>query len=353
MFRDEAVVSVRAGRGGDGCVSFRHEAFAPKGGPDGGDGGRGGSVVFEASRHESSLMDLSRMNLVKAEAGAPGKGANRYGHYGAEKRVLVPVGTMILDAETGELLADLTAEGNHWTAARGGRGGRGNKAFATATNQTPREFEYGEDGQARELRLELKLIADVGIAGLPNAGKSTLLGRVSAAKPKVAAYPFTTLVPKLGIVERGSRFIMADIPGLIEGASEGKGLGHQFLRHVERCRVIIHMVDLSACEVEELVAAYRTIRHELEAHSETLGHKRELIVGSKLDVTEGRERLPLFAEALGKEVLGISAVTGEGVDRLLDRVQKMLREADAEAAAAAAAQAAKDAAGASAADTAK
>ncbi len=326
MFKDEAVITVKAGRGGDGCVSFRREAFAPKGGPDGGAGGRGGDVTFVADRHESSLLTLMRRRNVKAAPGQPGSGANRFGKDGRDEVVLVPVGTMFFDAETGELLADLTEEGNSWRAARGGRGGKGNKFFASATHQVPREFEYGEPGESRKLKLELRMIADVGLAGLPNAGKSTLLSRCSAAKPKVASYPFTTLEPSLGIVERGfARFIMADIPGLIEGASSGKGLGHKFLRHIERTRILVHLVDLSSGDLEELVANYHTIRRELEAHSPSVASKFEVVAGNKVDVTEAREILPEFAAAIGKPVIPVSGVTGEGIEEFLTHVMRELQ----------------------------
>lgn len=325
MFKDDIVIFVKAGRGGDGCVSFRREAFAPRGGPDGGDGGHGGSVIIRATRNETSLYHLTRKRVVKAKAGEQGRGELRFGKTAPNEVIEVPLGTIIWDAATRRRLADLRSEGEEFMAARGGRGGRGNKKFATPTHQVPHEFEYGEEGQERKLRIELRLIADVGLAGLPNAGKSTLLSRCTAAKPKIAAYPFTTLEPKLGIVERNyARFVVADIPGLIEGASKGKGLGHQFLRHIERTRIIIHLVDLSCGDVDQLVKDYNTIRNELAGHSATIAAKPEIVVGNKVDVTEAREVLPAFAAAIGKPVLAMSGVTGEGIEALIKLVMTEL-----------------------------
>ena len=318
MFLDEAEIEVQGGRGGDGCLSFRHDAAGPKGGPDGGNGGRGGNVIFVADRGVTSLGDIARAGILKAECGKPGTGSNCNGKSAPDLVCHVPVGTVFYDRESGELLMDLAMEGQEWMAVRGGKGGRGNKSYATATNQTPREFEFGSLGKTRALRVELKLIADVGLVGLPNAGKSTLLSRCSAARPKIADYPFTTLTPQLGIVERGFvRFVLADIPGLIEGASAGKGLGHQFLRHIERTRLIVHLLDLADAEVEELVNRYRTIRAELMSFSPELAAKPEIVVGNKIDVPEARERLVELRSLLDCEVHGISGVTGEGIDELL------------------------------------
>jgi len=326
VFRDEMTVHVQAGRGGDGCVNFHSEPFKVKGGPDGGDGGRGGNVVFVAKEDVTSLIDLVSKRKIKARPGQAGGVGNCWGKYGDDARVEVPVGTMIFDVETEELLVDLTEPDQEWIAVYGGRGGHGNKHYATATHQVPHDFEYGLDGQQRELRIELKLIADVGLVGFPNAGKSTLLSRCSSAKPKIANYPFTTLSPQLGIVERNyRRFIMADIPGLIEGASEGKGLGHQFLRHIERTRLILHMIDLSETdEIPALVDKYQAIRRELERFSDKLGKEPEIIVGNKVDVTEASLILPELEEALGVKVWPISGVSGEGVDDLMREVVSRL-----------------------------
>lgn len=327
MLKDEITITVKAGRGGDGCVSFRREAFAPRGGPDGGDGGHGGSVIFRATRNETSLYQFTRRRVIKAKPGEKGRGELRFGKTAPDEVLMVPLGTIIWDLESKRRLADLRNEGEEFVAARGGKGGRGNKKFATATHQVPHEFEYGEEGQERSLRLELRLIADVGIAGLPNAGKSTLLSRCSAARPKVAAYPFTTLEPKLGIVEREhARFAMADIPGLIEGAAEGKGLGHRFLRHIQRTRVIVHLIDASSGDVEQLTRDYATIRNELARHSAAIAAKPEIVVANKIDVTEAREAVAPFAAAIGKPVCAISAVTGEGLDDLLKLIWKTLSE---------------------------
>lgn len=327
MLKDEITITVKAGRGGDGCVSFRREAFAPRGGPDGGDGGHGGSVIFRATRNETSLYQFTRRRVIKAKPGEKGRGELRFGKTAPDEVLMVPLGTIIWDLESKRRLADLRHEGEEFVAARGGKGGRGNKKFANATHQVPHEFEYGEEGQERSLRLELRLIADVGIAGLPNAGKSTLLSRCSAARPKVAAYPFTTLEPKLGIVEREhARFAMADIPGLIEGAAEGKGLGHRFLRHIQRTRVIVHLIDASSGDVEQLTRDYATIRSELARHSAAIAAKPEIVVANKIDVTEAREAIAPFAAAIGKPVCAISAVTGEGLDDLLKLIWKTLSE---------------------------
>ena len=327
MFKDEAIIEVKAGKGGDGCVSFRREYKVPKGGPDGGDGGRGGDVILIADPDATSLIEQVRKRRITARDGGPGTGSNCTGANADTTYVRVPVGTVCFDSETNQQIADLTEPEQQVMLARGGKGGRGNKAFASATHQTPRDFEWGFEGEQRNYRLELKLIADVGLVGMPNAGKSTLLSRCSAARPKIADYPFTTLGPLPGIVELGvERFVMADIPGLIEGASEGKGLGHQFLRHIERTRVIVHLVDLSTGEVEELAKNYRAIRHELESFSPTLAAKQEIIVGNKVDIPEARERLKDFAAAIGKDVVPLSGVTGENLKPLLERLLRIVRD---------------------------
>ncbi|MCB9852278.1 MAG: GTPase ObgE [Phycisphaerales bacterium] len=331
-FIDEAIICVRSGKGGDGCMSFRREKYVPKGGPDGGDGGDGGSVIIVADSNMATLVDFTGHHHWTAENGRPGEGANRSGKKGADQIVRVPAGTLVLDRDSGALLRDLTLDGDEVCVARGGRGGRGNTRFATATHQTPREFDVGEPGEERWLRLELKLIADVGVVGLPNAGKSTFLSRVSKAKPKIADYPFTTLVPNLGIVDLPGfrRYVVADVPGLVEGAHEGIGLGDQFLRHVERTRVIMHLIDLFPMEgspsPEE---AYRTIRRELEQYSPKLASKPEIVVANKLDLAgnDNPPELAALAEAIGVKVLGISAVSGRGVERIANVLWDMLEAA--------------------------
>jgi len=356
MFIDEHEVFVAGGRGGDGMVSFRRESRAPKGGPDGGDGGDGGSVIFEASNHTHGLLHLQHVRELKADNGQPGQGAKRAGRNAEDKVIPVPLGTVIyevkyarvtdpeLDPENAPVeafsaqgasgedepdeddepvevvrIADLDQPGMRCVAARGGKGGFGNVRFASATNQTPREANPGRPGQERHLRLEVKLIADVGLAGLPNAGKSTLLSRCSRAKPKVAAYPFTTLAPHLGIVELNpdTRFVMADIPGLIEGAAEGKGLGTQFLRHVERTRVLVHLIDGSTGDAEQLKHDHDVILNELRTFSEELAGKPRMVVVNKADIPGVTERAQELAALLGVEVRVISGVTGEGVNELL------------------------------------
>lgn len=319
-FIDEATVHVVGGRGGDGCVAFRREKYVPKGGPAGGDGGDGGAVVFVGDHNLNTLYPFRHQTRFEAGKGRPGEGSNRTGRSGDDIKVAVPLGTLIFDRDTGEEIAEITTDGERVVVAAGGRGGKGNARFATSTRQAPRFATEGEEGEQRSLRLELKLLADAGLIGLPNAGKSTLIGRISAAKPKVADYPFTTLVPQLGVVERGidEPFVVADLPGLIEGAAEGVGLGHQFLRHVERCRVLVHLVDLapSAQGVEESVSAIET---ELDAFNPNLRRRPRLLVGSKLDVADPERRSALGHAAVVRDldVLEVSAVSGAGIDRLL------------------------------------
>ena len=323
MFIDSAKMTVRAGDGGRGCVAFRREKFVPRGGPSGGDGGDGGSVVLVVASGYNTLLHVHHRRLVKASRGEHGKGSNKTGADGSDVVVPVPPGTVVRDAATGELLGDLVTEGERLVVARGGRGGRGNARFATATNQAPRRAEPGGAGEQRELELELKLMADLGLVGMPNAGKSTLLSRVSAARPKVADYPFTTLEPYLGVVRSAAdefrTLVMADIPGLIEGAHHGAGLGIQFLRHVERCRALAHLVDLAdPTALEERVD---TIRAELESYSASLHQRTWLLVGTKLDAVADREaafaELAAVAGSHGVGWCAISAVTGEGLERLI------------------------------------
>ncbi len=333
-FVDEVKVRLLAGAGGNGCISFRREKYVPKGGPDGGDGGHGGSIYFEASERKHTLLDFRFRNLFKARRGGHGEGQNRHGKSGEDLIMEVPVGTVVKDVATGELLADLSQQGQKWLAAKGGRGGRGNARFASSTRQAPRVAEDGGEGQERELLLELKLIADVGLVGLPNAGKSTLISVVSAAQPKIADYPFTTLVPALGVVRYGDAppFVMADIPGLIEGAHTGTGLGTRFLRHIERTRILIHLIDVSLIPEDDPLKPYRLIEHELNSYSDKMARKLQLIVLNKIDVEPDGEKLKRIAAVygeLGHPVLLISAVTREGIDRLLVALVRALTPPDA------------------------
>jgi GTP-binding protein len=317
-FFDQVKIYVEAGPGGDGCVSFRREKYVPLGGPNGGNGGRGGDVYLEADPHLNTLISFKGHRHFKAQRGGHGKGKNMQGRKGEDVHLSVPPGTAVRDAETGELLADLTASGQTAVLAHGGRGGLGNAAFASATNQAPRIAERGDPGESRWLILELKLIADVGIVGCPNAGKSTLLAAVSAARPKIADYPFTTLVPNLGMVSIDDRdFVMVDIPGLIEGAHEGAGLGHEFLRHVERTRVLIHLLDgASADPLQDL----DDINEELRLFNPSLAGKPQLVVLNKMDLPQARELWPVVEEEVerrGMPVCCISAATGSGVREML------------------------------------
>jgi GTP-binding protein len=332
-FVDEARISVAAGRGGDGFVSLHREKFVDRGGPDGGDGGRGGDVVLVADRNLATLLDPRLRRKYKAEDGRPGEKRNRTGRDGESLEVRVPVGTLAIDfADPDAPLADLTEDGQRIVVVKGGRGGRGNTQFKTSTRQTPDFAEPGREGGRRALKLTLKLLADVGLVGLPNAGKSTLLRSVSAARPKVANYPFTTLVPALGVVDMDERrFVVADVPGLIEGASLGAGLGDRFLRHIERTRVLIHLLDAGAILTEErdLLADWRTIRRELEAYEVSLADRPELVAINKMDVVHDAGVLEALEKELaehGREVFHISAATGAGVPELM---RAALRQLDA------------------------
>jgi GTPase len=328
MFIDQATIRVKAGDGGHGCVAFRREKFVPKGGPSGGDGGTGGSVWIVASRRLNTLYHLKFQQEWKGGRGQHGMGSNCSGHDGDDVTIELPIGSVVRDKVTEEILADLKEDGERVLVAKGGRGGWGNQHFATATRQAPRFAQDGNPGEERELFIELKLIADVGLIGLPNAGKSTLISVISAAKPKIADYPFTTLVPNLGVVsaDDGQTFVVADIPGLIEGAHEGHGLGDQFLRHVERCSVLVHLVDLSANE--DPAADAEVIARELAAYSELLAQKPRIVCGSKLDslVPGNSEQLRAYAERNGYEYHEISAVVGDGVRELVRRLARFVRE---------------------------
>ena len=330
-FVDQVRIEVKAGDGGRGCVSFRREKFIPKGGPDGGDGGKGGSVYFVVDEALSTLLDYRYMHHYKAQNGAPGLGKDMHGKNGESLELRVPPGTLVYDDESGELLADLTETGKPLLFLPGGQGGRGNARFATSTNRAPRHAQPGIAGEARSLRLELKLLADVGLVGLPNAGKSTLISAVSAAKPKIADYPFTTLVPNLGVVRYGNfkTMVLADIPGLIAGASEGHGLGTRFLRHVERTDLFLHLVDLSCMQEGDPFDNFQMINNELKGYAEELASKPQLVVLTKIDIPEVRElaeQLREHFESLGFPVHAISAVTGEGLKELVRAVGTMLDE---------------------------
>jgi len=332
-FVDEAAIYVKGGDGGDGCVSFRREKYVPRGGPDGGDGGDGGSVILLADPNLSTLLDLVSKREHRAADGRPGRSRNRTGASGADIVVRVPVGTVVIDTDTGLVLRDLKEPGMSVVVAGGGRGGRGNARFATPTDRAPRRFEHGQPGQERRLRLELKLVADVGLIGLPNAGKSTLLSRISAAHPKVAPYPFTTLQPVVGIVDADPmhRFTVADLPGLIRGAHLGKGLGDEFLRHIERTRMLVHLVDAAPADRSDPLDNYRAVREELALHSPRLAEKPELVAANKMDLHGAEEGLRRLRGGLDRRVVPLSAMTGEGVRELLGAVLRMLQELPREA----------------------
>ena len=327
MFRDECEIEVHAGKGGDGLVSFRREKHVPKGGPDGGDGGDGGDVVLAATTRVSSLLAVGRRPRYRARNGEPGGPRNRSVRAGTPIRIEVPVGTQVLDRRRGHLLRDLAEDGQELVVARGGTGGRGNTAFVNPVRQAPRYAEKGRPGEHRELRLELKLFAEVGLVGLPNAGKSTLLSRVTAATPKIADYPFTTLEPQVGIAEVGGydTLVLADLPGLIEGAADGAGLGHRFLRHVERCRVLLHLVDVSELALDPPLEALRTIEGELERYSRELASRPRLVVAAKCEDAPARERAAELEGRLETPVLRISSVTGEGIPELLEEARRLVR----------------------------
>ena len=325
MFVDEAQIIAISGDGGNGCMSFRREKFVPHGGPNGGDGGDGGSVYVVADDSLNTLQHLAGRHHWRAERGRHGMGKDRHGRNGGDRNVPVPPGTIVIDADQDLVLRDLAEPNATVCVAEGGKGGRGNTHFKSSTNQAPRECEPGQPGRQRRLRLELKLIADVGLIGLPNAGKSTLLSRLSSARPKVAAYPFTTLAPCLGIVELSGyrRFVMADIPGLIEGAHHGVGLGDAFLRHVERTRVLVHIVDICP-PAGTAEGDYRAIREELEQYSPKLAEKAEILVANKMDLTASQASLSALCDELEIDVLPISAATGSGLDQLVEQIWKVL-----------------------------
>lgn len=331
MFIDRARIFVQSGKGGDGMSSFRHEKFVPKGGPNGGDGGQGGNVVLVADRNVNTLVDFRFRRLFKAKPGGKGEGSNKYGRNAEDLVITVPLGTIVKDEETGQVMADLSRDGQRAIVAKGGRGGRGNWHFRTSANRTPTFAERGEPGEERWLRLELKVLADVGLLGYPSVGKSSILRKVSAAQPEVAAYHFTTLNPILGVVNLPDHrsFVMADIPGLIAGASEGVGLGHDFLRHIERTKILIHVIDVSGIEGRDPIEDYEKINAELAKYSEKLSRKQQIVAANKIDLlgdSDNLERLMDYMAAHGVEVYPICAMTGEGMDKLLERVWTMLEE---------------------------
>jgi len=335
MFIDRAKIHVRGGDGGNGVTAFRREKFVPRGGPSGGDGGRGGDVTLVADGSLNTLLHLRYNPQHVADRGSHGEGSNRSGREGADLIVRVPVGTQIFDATTGELLHDLNHDGDRWLAARGGRGGFGNAHFTSSTNRAPRYHQSGSRGEERELQLELKLLADVGLVGFPNAGKSTFISTVSAARPKIADYPFTTLEPHLGVVDLGDfrTFVIADIPGLIEGAHTGAGLGDRFLRHIERTKLLLHLVDVSSVSGREAVSDYETVNRELASYNQELATRPQIVVATKIDALDEPERLESLerkARDDQKPFFAISSATGEGVRELVNAMAAKLEELSAE-----------------------
>jgi len=335
-FVDEAEISVTAGSGGNGCVAFRREKFVPRGGPSGGDGGNGGHVYVEATTRLTTLLDFRYRPHIHAQRGEHGRGKDQYGHGGEDETIRVPVGTLVRDADTGETLADLKQDGQRVAVARGGKGGLGNIHFRSSTKQAPRISTPGEAGEERRLSLELRLLADVGVVGFPNAGKSSLVARLSAARPKIADYPFTTLQPHLGVVriDEGASFVMADVPGIIEGAHKGVGLGTRFLRHLSRTGTLIHLVDLSCPEGRDPLTDIRTIDEELAGAEVSMKEKPRILVANKMDLPEARdnfEDLQTRLKERGKEILAISTATGEGLSELVALIAAELRRLKVEA----------------------
>lgn len=331
MFIDKAKIFVKAGDGGNGCVAFHREKFVPMGGPSGGDGGKGGDVILLADKDLHTLMDFKYKKHYKAQRGQNGQGGNKKGKDGEDLIIKVPVGTVVKDAQTGEIIADLVEDGQRVVVAKGGKGGKGNAAFKTATNQAPTKAEPGEEGEERWIELELKLLADIGIIGFPNAGKSTLISALSKARPKIADYPFTTLTPVLGVLQLDvdDFVVLADIPGLIEGASEGVGLGHEFLRHIERTKFLIHLIDVSDFAEREWKEAYQIINRELGNYSEDLLKKPQIVVANKIDALSDRSKLQEireFFQSRGIPFVSVSLITREGIEELIDTVKRYKRE---------------------------
>jgi len=328
VFLDRVEIEVVAGKGGDGCMSFRRERYVPNGGPDGGDGGDGGSVIVVARRGVDSLMALAHRKQWRAKRGTHGSGKNQRGKNGEDRIIEVPTGTMVRDAEENFVIKDLTDEGQQFVVAAGGRGGKGNSHFKSSTNQAPRHWTPGQEGESRRVVLELKVIADVGLVGLPNAGKSTLLSRLSRARPQIADYPFTTRYPNLGMVrvDLNRAFVMADIPGLIDGAHKGVGLGHDFLKHIERAGILIHLVEPMPIDESDPLGNYRSIRRELTEYRHQLEERPEILVVSKSELPAAAQVKESLEKETGSEVLLISAVTGDGLPRLLQRIVSELDE---------------------------
>ncbi|MDI6687778.1 MAG: GTPase ObgE [Desulfobacterales bacterium] len=326
-FIDEAIITVQSGSGGRGCVSFRREKFIPRGGPDGGDGGKGGDVVFVATSQKRTLYQFRYKKTLKAKNGVYGQGNQKAGKHGEDLKIEIPLGTMVFNAETGSLIKDFVKNGEAFVIAKGGRGGLGNARFKSSTNRTPRFAQPGEPGETLTLKIELKLLADVGIIGLPNAGKSTLISAISSARPKIADYPFTTLTPNLGVVQtdKGEPFVVADIPGLISGAHNGAGLGIRFLKHIERTRILVHLIDISSIDTNHPLDVYNTIKTELALYSKNLAKKPQIIVLNKLDIPGANEAADIFQSAAKeKNIALISAITGKGVKHLILRILEIL-----------------------------
>lgn len=328
MFIDETIINVIAGNGGDGCLAFRREKFVPMGGPYGGNGGKGGDVIFKVDEGLRTLIDLRYMKTIKADKGENGKGKNQDGAKAKNIVISVPQGTVVSDATTAQILADLNEKDMEVIIAFGGRGGRGNTAFKTHANPAPNYAENGEPGEIKELKVELKLMADVGLVGLPSVGKSSIIAQISKAKPKIAAYHFTTLSPNLGVCKSksGYSYVVADLPGLIEGASEGLGLGDRFLRHIERTRVIAHVIDMGAVEGRDPIEDYNIIRKELTSYNPKLLDRPELIIANKMDLEGAKENLKLFSKQIKSEIMPVSAATGEGLDKVVDRLAEILKD---------------------------
>jgi GTP-binding protein len=330
-FIDEATITVQSGNGGKGCVSFRREKFIPRGGPDGGDGGKGGDIILSTTSRKRTLYHFKYQKHFKAENGAHGQGKQKTGKNGRNLTIEFPPGTLVIDADTGHLIKDLVDTDETFVILKGGRGGQGNTKFKTSTHRTPRFAQPGESGETRTLKLELKLLADVGIIGLPNAGKSTLITAISSARPKIADYPFTTLTPSLGVVKTnwGEPFVVADIPGLIKGAHQGTGLGIKFLRHIERTRILIHLIDVSSIDPDDPLQQYHTINQELVMYDEKLVKKPQIVVLNKLDLPGVRKAAEIFQSALkDKKILLISALTGQGLEQLKSQIVHLLDSTD-------------------------
>ena len=322
MFVDEVIIKVKAGNGGDGCTAFRREKYIPDGGPFGGNGGRGANIIFETDLGLRTLLDLRYQKLIKAPKGANGEGKNKNGKGASDVIIKVPLGTTVKDMDTGLIIADLTKKGDSVIVAKGGRGGRGNTAFATATNPAPNFSEHGEPGEEKNLKVELRLLNDVGFVGMPSVGKSTILSKISASKPKIAAYHFTTLNPNLGVVKTidGRTFVAADLPGLIKGASLGEGLGDKFLKHIQRTRVIAHIIDMSGLEGRDPLEDYETINKELKDFDEKLILKPQVVIANKMDLEGAKENLERFKEKYNVPVYEVSAITNKGLDKVLVKI---------------------------------